>query len=571
VLTARRSDTTVAPPRPAAAPERTDRVGANRHPAPPTGRRDGWSLLAVAVALATVVAVPLRAAALALRERAVPSMPDLHETLLAAMAARHLDQLVGAWSRLGLYHPGPLWFYWAAPFVAASGDQPAGLVAAALVLVAACAATTCVAVGRAAGGVEAVVAAAVVLLAVHQLSLEGLSYPWNPTVLILPVAAGLVVAATCWVQPSLAWPVVGAWLGAFAVQAHLGAMLVGGFVIAASIAGSARTRRAGGTTTPWWAWALVATLVAAPWVPVAVDQVRGTGNLGATARYAATGDIDPRFTPEEPTATLDLGPGEVVARVAALTTLTESEVAEWGGAEFRRGLDRGPNPTSPLVLVGLLGAAAAGALPGRLRRWRSGPADDLATWVCRLALVATAAQLVTAFRGRHEFRSYLVAGSSGVGIALWLGVALTAVAVVRTLAARRGLDRRRLRLAGLAGTVALAVAVGSSTSTDLEAAAGPPMRPHPTVATLRDLAPTGTFLVVADDSAELTAVQELVEELERQGRRVAVRGRHVARFADRQREATPTGPEVRLVGEAEVAPSCSPAGSFAGLVACLQR
>ena len=54
--------------------------------------------------------------------------PDLLQTLLAVRSAEHLQQLAGPWSRIGIAHPGPAWFYAAAPSLALAGGHPSGLV-----------------------------------------------------------------------------------------------------------------------------------------------------------------------------------------------------------------------------------------------------------------------------------------------------------------------------------------------------------------------------------------------------------------------------------------------------------
>lgn len=86
------------------------------------------------------------------------------------MSAGHFDQNVGPLSRIGLFHPGPMWFYWCAPFLRLSRGEPTGLFLAALTLVSVCAGVILEQVRRSLGISAALVTA--LTLAVSYLSQE---------------------------------------------------------------------------------------------------------------------------------------------------------------------------------------------------------------------------------------------------------------------------------------------------------------------------------------------------------------------------------------------------------------
>ncbi|MCU1496972.1 MAG: Dolichyl-phosphate-mannose-protein mannosyltransferase [Acidimicrobiales bacterium] len=532
-------------------------------PAAPRG--EAWRWAGAIFPLLVVLGLPLRLGLVAVRNRAVLAMPDMQETLLAAIAARHFDQVVGPWSRIGIYHPGPMWFYWAAPFLVVSDDHQAGLVLAALALVGVCGAVICLATLRSAGRVSAGVAAAVVLVALHQLTLQGLAYPWNPTVLILPTAAGLVCAAAAVHRGSVVAMVVGAWMGSFAIQAHLGMLLVGGLVVAASAAGALARRR---LELPrlGWAWAGVGVLVVIPWIPVAVDQVTGTRNLSAVGRYMVTGKVSPRFHPQGPGRTLRLSGGEVVTHAAAMTSLTEPDIARWGGAEYMWGYERPPGHTSAVVLLVLVAGVAVGARPRR--RWPTGP-DAFAVWVCRLGLAALVLEAVAAFRIRHEFRYYLIAGASGVGIVLWLGLALTIAELVRRAAKGRPSHLHTLRTAGAVASVVVASAVGMTLPRTL-VTVPETVTDEAVITGLLEAVPTGTFVIDANEAGQLVTLQMIVAHLDQHGRRVQVRGLLIGRFSDRQRNLSHGRHQLWLAAAGGAGSGCRDLGVFNGFTVCVE-
>jgi hypothetical protein len=526
-------------------------------------------------AIAGVVLVPLRAATWAVQHDAMIYLtPDLNETLLGSMAAHHFDQLVGEWSRLGLYHPGPFWFYWTAPFVALAHDQPSGLIAAVLVLVAICGVAIAFVVARSSGPLLGGLAAVVVLIAVHQLSLNGLAYPWNPTVLILPVAAGLVCAAGALSTGSLAMAAAAALLGAFVAQAHLGALLAGGFIVAVALAAALRRTLQTGIAADRWRLLGVVAIAIAPWIPVLVDQASGAGNLGAVARYIATGSVNPRFPPALPSQSIHLSAPGVLTHVAAMTSLVEHGAADWGGAYMGAGYAHRPSLVSLLVLVGLVGVAAAGSIRNFRfgTRERANPAEELSIWLCRLALAGLAIEILAAWRARNEFRYYLIAGSSGVGVALWLGVGLTlATAARRVLRERRSSAASVGRLVGGVGLVGCTLIMLIGAPWTLSA-----MRVHydynsSTIVALLHRAPDGSFVASADAyGVQIGDLQQIVAALEHHGRRIRIEGPGASHFSDRQRNYHGGVHRIRLLKRTERPPKgCAVVGQVTSGHVCV--
>lgn len=524
---------------------------------------DPWGRGVLALVVGVVAWLPLRAGVGAVRDRTIPFMPDLMEALVVTMGAAHLDQRVGQLSdRLGLYHPGPAWFYWAAPFAALGRDHPSDLMLASLALVAVCGVGICLGVARTEGAVAGAVSGVVLLAAYHQLSLHGLAFPWIPTLVILPVGAGLVCAAISLARGSLWSAAAGGLLGALVAQTYMGAIPLGGAIIAASLVGAVVTRRREGRATSLRAWVMLALVLVVPWVPMVADQVAGHGNVGVIARYLATGEVaDPLFPPFDPNPPSERGALSSLGTLASLTTMAERDTAAWAGADLPAGSAQRAAPLSVVLALGLTALALVGA--GLRHGWPTGP-GALRPWLLRVALVAGALQVVATLRIAGELRPYSIAGAAGVGLALWIGVALLVLDGVRRWAPDGGAGWRRTGAQGLGVAALVALA---AVSTDVGPGVSGIDHDAPEVVAVAR-ATDGPVVVVLEEDGDLPYGLRVVASLEHRGRTVAVRGAQDAHVSDRQRRAPAEG--TRIWFSREPLPlTCVDVGEHRGVHACL--
>ena len=470
-------------------------------------------------------------------------MPDLNETWLSTMAAADLDQSVGPWSRIGLFHLGPMWFYWCAPFLALAGGQPAGLFLGALALVSACSVVTVEQVRRSLGISAGLVAAVTIAFALVLLDPTGVAFPWNPTVLILPTVAALVSAARAAATRSVASACLGIVLSWFVVQTHLGALPLGASLLVASTVFAARALH--GEWMPRLGWTIVAVLcVALPVVPIARDQIVGTQNATAVARYVTTGRVSPRFPEDPPSPSPKLGTGTVLRESASITTLIQGDVARWAGADLLLARDHEPSTIAPAVLLALLATSASAAM--RLQRSRrSGQRSEFLGWLGLVACTAVIIQTIVAIRARGEFRPYLIAASAGVGIVLWLAAALQARQVLVDQAQQLSISARRIL--EICTAALLLIPLGMFLQPPLE---GIPLQLESSNQASKEIAArlgTRHVRVRADRIGTMAATQRLVAGLERDGMIVTVDGREIAHFSDHQRRHDNAAVEINLV------------------------
>ena len=188
--------------------------------------------------------------------------------------------LVGAYSRYGWNHPGPLLFYAPALPYRALGGRGYGILAGALVVNGAAIAGIAVVLWRRGQIVGLTLGVAIILVLARALGAGFLVDPWNPYVIVFPL---LAVVALAWAAADgdlWALPIAVA-VGSFVVQSHVGAALavvaaigisVGALVLDARRTRDARRKRVAIATT---AVAVVC------WLPAVVQQFQpGGGNLG---------------------------------------------------------------------------------------------------------------------------------------------------------------------------------------------------------------------------------------------------------------------------------------------------
>ena len=201
-----------------------------------------------AIALAILAIVPLIPHVIPLLRDGVPRFGLFGDFALLELATRHVwsgDTLVGPYSRFRWNHPGPLFFYVAAPFQAVFGSSSTGLYIATCFINGAAAAALPFFARLFARRAHALAALFVVFgwfIAFGNISAN----PWNPLVIVLPLMAFLLTAAMFAGGRSTAlYPSV--IFGALVAQSHVaavstivstGALALGAFLV------GARRRRA---------------------------------------------------------------------------------------------------------------------------------------------------------------------------------------------------------------------------------------------------------------------------------------------------------------------------------------
>ncbi|HMF04119.1 MAG TPA: hypothetical protein VKH17_04840 [Acidimicrobiia bacterium] len=384
-------------------------------PAPArTKRRRVPTLRTVALPVAAfLLAVPLLVAIVSLIGNHWHPASDLAlEVLRIREVGGHHTPLVGAQSRFGWDHPGPLMFWLFAPFNWLFG-QTGLLAGAAIVNAAALAGSLYVAFRRGGLALLALVAVVGALLS-HALGPDTLVEPWNPWVPVLPFLLYVLLA---WSVAERDWAAL-PWLvgiGSFVVQTHVGyaPATIGLGVIASVIGayGARRSRRlheaddgpaaAPGRMSPR-RWVVVAIVVGALlWLAPVVQQLTGSpGNLGDI--------IDSFRHPKEALAGWDNGFGVMGRELGvALPWITGDDAGATGLI--------GTASTIPATLL-LLATAALGTLA-----WRRGARDAGRLAVLAVAgagLGVIAVSRITGFLG-----PYLVRWSWVLAALVWLSLA----------------------------------------------------------------------------------------------------------------------------------------------------
>ena len=151
-----------------------------------------------ALALGVLVAIPLFPYLIQLVKTGIPRFVvegDYAGLELGARLAWHGKILLGPYSRFGFSHPGPLYFYLLAPAVELAGNASTGLYAGACTMNIMAAALTAFTMRLHSTRAHAL-AATLVLIAWLAAFGNACALPWNPLVVVLPLLAFLVLAAT---------------------------------------------------------------------------------------------------------------------------------------------------------------------------------------------------------------------------------------------------------------------------------------------------------------------------------------------------------------------------------------
>jgi hypothetical protein len=518
-------------------------------------RGAAWrSRLRRAVPLAAVIAalVPAVVAALVIvaQHPTVVLGGDFAFIEQSVVDAEHGRQLLGAFDRFGFAHLGPAHYYLLAPVYWALGNPSYALAVGSLML-AGLAGAAVVAVGARRGGAGvALPTALLVILYLHSVGEERLRDPWGPWAITVPtlLLLSLVAAFAAGSTPAL----LGALLTAtFIAQTHISTppTLAAILVVAAVLR---RLTRGRGPAWPSPAGrrrhallvAGLCVLLAAAWVPPVVQQVTGhPGNLTLVYRYFRHphGGFDGTgFPPTIRPASQSLADAVSGLGLELSVFPTGRPSALLNGVHTPAVL---PEAGRFLLVAGYASLAILLAVVA----WRRQDRFALTLGLATLTAMATAVVSSTHIAG--EFYDYLIAWTTALPVALWLGWAALAAGWVREW---RGGSAGRLRPL-LAGTLAALVAAAGGAETAALAGLPPlsamatPQGPDPTLAPAAalvrgDLARSGSppaLLRIADpDTWPLVAA--VGDQLRRHRQPVAVAGAWVSMFGAAYR---PTGAE----------------------------
>lgn len=203
----------------------------------------------------------------------------------------HGGQWLGAYSRFGFHHPGPLMFYLYAPFYEAAGQSFSALLATAVTLNTVCVAAILALFRRRGGPMLGAWVGAAFTVYLLYLEPDVLCSAWNPHVAILPYALALV-AFGCFLT-GMRWALVIAVTAAsLAAQAHIGfvvplaSVAAVGVLVALVQARERRQPKADGSGSAVVPLAVATGVAVVLWLPVLVEQLRGTpGNVTRLARF----------------------------------------------------------------------------------------------------------------------------------------------------------------------------------------------------------------------------------------------------------------------------------------------
>ena len=415
----------------------------------------------VTAALVLLASVPALAGLIDLwRERDAPYLPSGDHALLtmAVDAVGEHEVLLGAYSRFGWYHPGPLATYVMAGPYYLMNSAPQALSASMLAIGAVSVAVSVWLVHRRAGVVVALWALLAITLTAHLLGGEFLRDPWNPYLPVLPTLAMVLLCWTAirgaaWALPLAVVPM------SLAAQSHVGYLPAVGSVGAALVVGLLvrairRTRRrssgigAADSDRPQrrpWRW-LVATVVAVVtgtvlWLPTIVQQVTGTpGNAGVLYDHLL------RSSPEEP-AGLSTGLRIVADEFGRLPAFL---VGAGPSAEVPL-LPGGWPPSAIAVGITLFALAMAVAVARR---------RGDALWLGALTLTLAAAGVAAAARIDGLPFPYLVQWIVVIGILAWITVGLSLLPELERLLG--GASGRRLARVRPGAVLGVPLAAGAA-------------------------------------------------------------------------------------------------------------
>ena len=253
--------------------------------------RDPWAIASIIVAavLTAIVIWPLLDAGRAALELVWRPSGDWAVLTMRVEDVGRDTPLVGPYSRFGWNHPGPLMYWLLAIPYHLFGDRPEAVLAAAATLNAlTVAALSAVAWRR---GRLPFVALSMIATAIlfHAMGPAMIRDPWNPFITLLPLALTVflvwsVIEGDFWMWPPLVF------LVSFELQSHIGYLPMLAMLGISIFAIAWRSKSMGAllptsTKQRFWVLGISFAVLLVCWLPVLLDQVVGTGNLGAIAHY----------------------------------------------------------------------------------------------------------------------------------------------------------------------------------------------------------------------------------------------------------------------------------------------
>jgi hypothetical protein len=492
-------------------------------------RRDPWAIASIIVAaiLTAIVIWPLLDAGRAALELVWrPSGDWAVLTMRVEDVGRHTP-LVGPYSRFGWNHPGPL-MYWLLAFpYHLFGDKPEALLAAAATLNAlTVAALSAVAWRRGRLPLVALTMAATAIL-IHAMGPAMIRDPWNPFITLLPLALTVflvwsVIEGDFWMWPPLAF------LVSFELQSHIGylPMLA---MLGVSVFAIAWRRKSFNTLLPtstkqrWWVLGLSSAVVICCWLPVLLDQVAGTGNLGAIAHYFLTnGDSPAGFGTAFHVAADQL-------RFPSAPWLGRSELAGLDGALLGSGL--------AALVVPIL--SMAGSL------WLAARTRVLAALRLQLVVIATAlGGLIATARVTGPLFDWVVRWWWVIASLWWLSIVWVLWSVLSQRITTQSMQRIATGLLAVGATVVTLAATGPITSAT---SSTPPPSPSTGIVldgflqpTLDALQGSGPLLVVTTGSVRGDYGDALRLQLERAGIQVVAESNMISHLGPQRSESSRT-------------------------------
>ena len=435
-------------------------------------RRSPTARPGLGAALGLLAAVPSLLGLVALfLGRDDPYLPFGDQAILALSvdAVGQHEVLLGAYSRFGWYHPGPMTAYLLAGVQYLLGGANQAMAVGTLVIAGLSSALVVWLVFRRVGALVAAWTVVVLALSVRTLPSGFLYDSWNPHLPVLPLLAGVLLCWTAirgaaWALPLAVVPM------SLAVQAHIGYLPPVGAVGAVLVAGLAvravqRLRRRshpdpvdGADRQPRvWRWPVAAAaalgLLALLWTPPVIEQRTGTpGNLRALADYLREG------APEE-TAGLDVALRSVADEFGKLPAYLTG-----GGVP--------PQPLLsenwPMAAIALGLALFVAAMVNALARRRADP-----LWLGAMTVAVAAAGVAAVARIDGLPFPYVTRWTVVVGILAWTTIGMSFLPDLHALARRWVGPRRAGVVTGVPlGAMAVAAVLVTGVGT---AAADPPM------------------------------------------------------------------------------------------------